>query len=420
MVHGGYRVTRANPARAPGGGVVWDYVSTSDDLSGHQWRQLVVSVYLPTMLSFLGFGAVTPLIALAAHDLGATTPQAAFVVALIGIGGLVGALPAGILAERFGERFALVASLVVDAACMLGAALAPTVWVLGLAVFVMGVSGAVLAIARQSFLTAYVPYRFRARAMSTLGGVFRVGAFLGPLLGAAFVAGFGLRAAFWLAIGTSLLSAAVTLALPETPPEPAASGDDPVSMPGVLRAHAHTYLTSGLGAAALMLVRASRDSLLPLWSASIGLDAAQTSLIFAASSFADLTLFYVGGSLMDRLGRRAVAVPAMLIMGTCFGLLPLASSVVGVAVDAVALGFGNGISSGVVLTLGADAAPEVGRNHFLAGWRLATALGQAAGPLAVTALSAVASLSAAAVTIGVLGWAGAAWLAYWVRPAPRG
>jgi len=86
---------------------------------------------------------------------------------------------------------------------------------------------------------------------------------------------------------------------------------------------------------------------------------------------------------MDRLGRRAVAVPAMVIMGTCFGLLPLTSSVVGVAVDALALGFGNGISSGVVLTLGADASPAAGRNHFLAGWRLTTGLGQAAGPLLV-------------------------------------
>ena len=44
----------------------------------------------------------------------------------------------------------------------------------------------------------------------------------------------------------------------------------------------------------------SRDALLPLWAASIGLNAAQTSLIFAASSAIDLMLFYIGGSMMDR------------------------------------------------------------------------------------------------------------------------
>lgn len=392
-----------------------------DDLTRQQWRQLAVSVYLPTTLSFVGFGAVTPLLALTANDLGATLPEAAFVVALLGIGGLVGALPAGMIAERFGEKRSLVGSLVVDAACMLVAALAPAVWVLGLAVFVMGLSGAVLIIARQSFLTEFVPLRFRARALSTLGGVFRIGSFIGPLAGAAVVTGFGLRAAYWLAIGTSLAAASVTTLLPDVPGTHAAPAE-PVRMAGVLRAHARTYLTIGLGASALMLVRASRDSLLPLWSASIGLDAAQTSLIFAASSFADLTLFYVGGSIMDRLGRRAVAVPAMLIMGTCFGLLPLAHTLVGVAINALTLGLGNGISSGVVLTLGSDASPTVGRNHFLAGWRLTTGLGQAAGPLLITALAAAASLQAAAIAVGAIGWLGAAWLWHWAsphRPASR-
>lgn len=391
-------------------------MGTDRDLTREQWRRLALSVYLPTALSFLGFGAVTPLIALTAHDLGATIPEAAFVVALLGIGSLLGALPAGVVAERFGEKRSLVGSLLVDAVCMLVAALAPTFAVLGAAVFVLGVSGAVLMIARQSFLTEFIPVRFRARALSTLGGVFRIGAFLGPLAGAAVVTGFGLRAAYWLAIGTSLAAAAVTLWLPDLPAAPAAS-DTPVRLAGVLRGHARTYLTIGLGASALMLVRASRDSLLPLWSAAIGLDAAQTSLMFAVSSFADLTLFYVGGSIMDRFGRSAVAVPSMLVMGTCFGVLPLATTVTAVAADALALGFGNGISSGVVLTLGSDASPRVGRAHFLAGWRLTTALGQAAGPLLVTLLAAVASLSAAAIVIGAIGWLGAAWLWFWGRPA---
>lgn len=394
-------------------------MTAPDSLSPEQWRRLAISIYLPTMLSFVGFGAVTPLIALTAQDLGADIAQAAFVVALLGIGGLVGALPAGILAQRFGERRALVGSLLVDAACMLVAALATSFWVLGASIFVMGLSGAVLILARQSFLTEFVPYRYRARALSTLGGVFRVGSFIGPLLGAAVVTLFDLRAAYWMAIGTALAAAAISALLPDLPRSETATTEEPARMASVLRAHARTYLTIGLGSAALMLVRASRDALLPLWSASIGLDAAQTSLIFAASSAIDLTLFYVGGSMMDRLGRRAVAVPAMVIMGTCFGLLPLTSTVVGLGAVAVGLGLGNGISSGVVLTIGSDASPAVGRHHFLAGWRLTTGIGQAAGPLLVSGLAAAASLSVASLAVGLIGIAGGAWLWHWAGPTPR-
>lgn len=402
-----------SPPKGPG---VGSGDVTDESLSGKQWRRLAISVYLPTTLSFIGFGAVVPLLALTAHDLGATVPQAALVVALLGLGSLLGALPAGMVAQRFGERRSLVGSLIVDAACMLAAALAPNAWVLAVAVFVLGLSGAVLMIARQSFLTVVVPFRFRARALSTLGGVFRVGNLLGPLAGAAVVSAFDLRAAYWLAIGTSLAAAATSLFLPDLPEHHETTAAESTGMGAVLREHARTFLTIGLGASALMLVRASRDALLPLWAASIGLDAAQTSLIFAASSAIDLMLFYIGGSMMDRYGRRSVAVPTMLIMGACFGLLPLTATGLGLTAVAVGLGLGNGLSSGVVLTLGSDASPDVGRTHFLAGWRLTTAIGQAAGPLMISAITAAASLSVAAWSVAGVGFLGGAWLWHWADP----
>lgn len=389
-----------------------------ESLSRKQWRDLAISVYLPTMLSFIGFGAVIPLIALTAHDLGASTAEAALVVSLLGIGSLLGALPAGAITQRFGERRALVGSLVVDAACMVAAAFATHVLVLAAAVLALGLSGAVLMIARQSFLTEFIPFQFRARALSTLGGVFRVGSLLGPLAGAAVVTLFDLRAAYWLAVGTSLAAAAISALLPDLPPSAHPDPNEPVGMASVLRAHARMLLTVGLGAAALMLVRATRDALLPLWAAEIGLGPAETSLIFAASSAIDLALFYLGGSMMDRLGRRAVAVPAMVVMSACFGLLPLTATGLGLTAVAVGLGLGNGISSGVVLTLGSDSSPSIGRTHFLAGWRLVTGIGQAAGPLMVSGLAAVASLPVAAWAVAAVGMLGGAWLWYWAGP-PR-
>ncbi len=384
-------------------------------MSGAHWRRLGIAVYLPTTLALVGFGAVTPLLALTALDLGASVPQSALIVALLGIGALVGALPAGIIADRLGERRALVASLVVDAGCMLLAAFARDIVVLAIAVFLLGVSEAVVTIARQSFVTEFVPYTHRARALSTLGGVFRIGAFLGPLVGAGVVTLGGLRAAYWLAIATSLAAALISARLPDVERE-APAGAPRARMWQVLRGNAGVFATIGLGAAALTLVRTSREALLPLWATQIGLDAAQTSLVFAASSFVDLTLFYLGGSLMDRLGRRAVAVPAMLIMGACFAVLPLTSTALGLALVALGLGLGNGISAGVVMTLGSDASPALGRTQFLAGWRLTTGIGGALGPVMISALAAVASLSAAALAVAAIGWLGGAWLWHWARP----
>lgn len=390
-----------------------------DRLTPQQWRTLAATIYVPLALSTMGIGAVTPLLALRALQLGAQTSEAALVVTMLGLGGLVGALPAGVIAGRFGEKRSLVAAMIADAALFVAAFFAPTTALLGMAVFVIGVVSSLIGIARQTFVTEVVPFRFRARALSTLGGVMRLGSFAGPLAGAAIVAWQGLPAAFLFAASMSLVAAGITARLPDVTPQ----GEDPasaqVALWPVLRTHARTYLTIGLGAAGLMLVRASRDVLLPLWSAAQGLDGPTTSLIFAASSGVDLMLFYVGGSMMDRLGRRAVAVPSMVIMGTCFGLLPLAASVAGIASVAVALGLGNGISSGVVMTMGSDASPASGRPQFLAGWRLTTGLGQAAGPLAISAITAVAPLAWACVAVGAVGVLGAGWLWYWARPAPQ-
>ena len=53
--------------------------------------------------------------------------------------------------------------------------------------------------------------------------------------------------------------------------------------------------------------------------------------------------------------------------------------------------------------------------------RDAIGLGQAAGPLLITAIAAVAPLGAAAVTIGAVGLVGAGWLWRWVsEPAIPG
>ena len=108
-------------------------------------------------------------------------------MALIGIGQLIGDLPAGALAARIGEQRALIA------ACSAGRRRAGrrlpgrSLILLGVAIFVTGLAGAVFSLARQAYLTEAIPIRMRARALSTLGGTFRIGLFIGPFVGGAIV-----------------------------------------------------------------------------------------------------------------------------------------------------------------------------------------------------------------------------------------
>ena len=72
---------------------------------------------------------------------------------------------------------------------------------------------------------------------------------------------------------------------------------------------------------------------------------------------------------------------------------------------ALVLGFGNGLGSGIVMTLGADRAPAVGRASFLAVWRMVSDGGTAAGPLVDSIVVGLGVISFAGPVVGVIGLA---------------
>lgn len=396
-----------------------------------EFRAIAVGAYGPSLLYGVATGAILPVIALTARDLGADVATAALIITLTGAGSLVANVPATLIAVRFGERRALIGAALWCAAAMFLALTAPNLPVFAVAILLEGMAGAVFGLARQSYLTEVVPVQFRARALSTLGGVTRIGVFLGPFLAALFMSFLGLGGAYWVGAGASLAAAALSWRVPElvaagrrsgrgrvptetAPPIPASP-----TIRSTLRSHTRVFLTVGVGVLLIAAVRATRQAVLPLWSESIGLDAATTALVYGLSGAIDMLIFYPSGKIMDVKGRRWIAVPCMLIMGTALTLLPLTDGHTGLLLVALLIGFGNGIGSGIVMTLGADFSPSPGRPQFLGIWRLLTDLGTMGGPGLLSLVTALATLSAGIWATAALGFLGAGVLWYWIpRAAP--
>ncbi|MFS0854472.1 MFS transporter [Microbacterium sp. 179-I 3D4 NHS] len=403
-------------------------------------------VYLPTVLFSLGEGAVIPLIPVIASEMGADVAFAALVASALVVGQLCGNLPAGWAVARIGERFTMVIAGVIAMASAAGLIFAPSIGVLAASVFVLGFCAAAFGLARHAFMTTRVPLAFRARALSLLGGSFRLGIFIGPFVAAGLLQLFGSEtAAIWFFL--ACLAVMVVLVLfgpdPEKTIPPAitairtptaedtgepVSGAIPVTPPtGVFRTmwRQRSVLSRlGLAAASLSAVRSARQVVLPLWGLSLGLDSQTIALVVGVSGAIDFALFYASGQVMDRFGRVWAAMPAMVLMGLGFLALSLThdleASVLWFGMFAALLGVGNGLSSGILLTLGADVAPKKEPAAFLGSWRTLTDAGGAVAPLLVSAVTAVASLPVAAAVIGAIGLIGAVGFVRWIpRFVPR-
>ncbi len=408
-------------------------------------------IYGPTVLFALGEGAVIPLIPIIATQLGADVATAALVASALVVGQLCGNLPAGWAVARIGERLTMAIAGTLSLAGVLGMVFAPVLGVFAASVFLIGFCAAGFGLARHSFMTTRVPLAFRARALSLLGGTFRLGMFVGPFVAAGLLAVFGdEQAAIWF-FGACLIACVLLVLLgpdpekqvagpaDESPPltedtGEAVTGSIPLRRVRGSGPRAGVFQTMwrfrrvlsrlGLAAASLSAVRSARQVVLPLWGFSIGLDAQTIALVVGVSGAIDFALFYASGQVMDRFGRLWAALPAMLLMGSGFIALAfthdLESSAMWFAMFAAVLGVGNGLSSGILLTLGADVAPKSDPAPFLGSWRTLTDAGGAVSPLLVSGITAISSLSIATGAVGVVGLLGALAFLRWVpRFVPR-
>jgi MFS family permease len=386
-------------------------------------RELGPSVYLPSAVYATGMGVVAPVIVLSAIDLGVSPAGAAVVAALLGLGQITGSLPAGVLIARIGERRTMLAATSLALPALLVCVVARDVVLFGAAVASLGLTGAAWGVARHAYLTEAVRPDLRARAMSTLGGLGRVGTFAGPFLGSAVVHWLGLDGAYLVALALIATAAALVAFLPPVPHDrPAGPGAAQPALATVIRDNRRTLRTLGLAVLLIGALRASRQTILPLWGVALGLDPATIALVYGVSGAVDMLLFYPAGRLMDRHGRRWAAVPAMALLGLAHALLPLAGGpmggVAGLMLAGSLMGVGNGLSSGLVMTVGADVSPAVGRAQFLGAWRVCADVGSGGGPLLIGAVTAAASLTGAALTMGGVGLVAAYLLHRWLGPPP--
>jgi MFS family permease len=380
---------------------------------------LVVGVYVPTMLLSLAQGLLIAVLPLYAASFGVGYGLVGLATSATAIGTLVTDVPAGAALGRVGMKRAMIAGsalVTVSTLALVWSQQFPSL--VGLR-FLAGIGAAAWAISRHAYVTEAIPVEQRGQALSTFGGINRLGLFGGPAIGGLLANAAGINATF--AMSAALSGVALVLAALLLKPLPASSAPTRAAhrwrlVWTGLRRDARDLTAAAVAQTLGQIIRAGRFLIIPLWGAEqLGLDAAQIGLIVTAGAILDVSMFIPAGMLMDRFGRKVAAVPSFALMALGIGLIPFTWDFTTLLLAAMLVGLGNGLGAGLMMTLGADLAPPGATGEFLGIWRLIGDIGSVAGPLMVGIVAAAVGLAGGAWVLSVAGWLAVVTLAGLVR-----
>jgi predicted MFS family arabinose efflux permease len=316
-----------------------------------------------------------------ARGLGVSLPTIYFLISLRNFTGLLSPFLAP-LAERFGRRTMMTASMVAFAASVLLLAAVPAVWTMGLALVTVGITKVIFDPAMQSYLGDAVPYKQRGRALAITefgwSGAFLLGA---PLTGW-LIANQGWSAPFlWFGVLGAIAAVLLMRVLPSARHGGAHKTITLDYTWQMLRKHpviwaAALYLMLPLIAQeALFIVYGEwMESTFALTLTGLGL---ATTLIGVAEMSGEAT----AGWSVDRFGKRPVVILTAILTAVTFLIVPFSTGSLTTAMFAlVALFFFFEISVVGAIPLLTELVPEA-RGAVMSMGFGAMALGRTIGSL---------------------------------------
>jgi MFS transporter, DHA1 family, multidrug resistance protein len=376
------------------------------------FRDLPREVPILTAISFtvaLGFGIVAPDIPAFARHFGVSTAAAASVVSAFALMRIIGALPAGRLADRFGQPAVMATGIAIVAASSIVAGFSNSFAELIILRGAGGVGSAMFGVSGQTLLLVSVPNEQRGRASGLFASGFLVGGISGPAVGGV-IAAWSERAPF-IIYGCMLIIPAVIAGavLHDRSRQPPEAADRPrravAAIADALRDRAYRAAASA-NLADRFATMGVRSAIIPLFVRDIlHRSAVWTGIGFLVVAAINAGTLLPAGRLADRLGRRPVVIGGCLVAAAGMLLLALLPGLGGYLAALAVLGLGSGfLDVGPAAMLG-DVLKGRG-GTVVATFQMAGDVGTVAGPVTAGYLVDVATYDAAfGLTACVLGLA---------------
>lgn len=281
--------------------------AASADLAPALRRRGLLALFGSTFFELTGFFMFAPLLLFTLKARGLDTATTGLFSAALWLGIGTATPFAARWVRWLGQRHALIASVAVPLATLLGITLSTSLALWAALYFVAGIAAALRWIVAEATVAELAPPHRRGRVVALFETMVGLTFVLGPaLLAAVGTDGDAAERSRWAAIALVAVGFAWSLALPPLAPA-AHDGATRLGLHGVadaLRA-APAVMVAGLAGG---FFESGLAGVLPLYGLAMGFTAAAAALLVSASGLGGTLMMLPLGEASDRLPRRAVAI----------------------------------------------------------------------------------------------------------------
>ena len=392
----------------------------------HPQVRLILGLHVPAIALGLGNGIALPVLPELTKLYDVSIVQASWVFVAYLLGTLAASLPTGILIDRIGRRWILLAGPLVVAASSLLIALAAvygSFTELLVYRFIAGVGTQMWMQSRITVIADTGAPQQRGKQVTQMFGVQQIGALSGPLVGGFAAVTWGLWAPFFIHAVVSLFSILPTyFVVKETAPPARRAAESSVDgsrwallfrkpIPTVYSIQFLTNVTRGA------VFEGGVILLYP--SYAYGLDPAQLGVLRSMMAVGTIPIMFTTGFVMDRFGRKYTIVPGLTLTSLAMGSVAVTAfaslSLPWFIASFVFVHLSISIISGNMQTLGTDIAPPQARGLFFGVSRLIAQGGSTTSPTSFGLLSGAFGFGAAFVLLASTAFAAALVVAFFLE-----
>ena len=323
----------------------------------------------------------TPVLPLFALALQATPSEIGWIVMASTLPGILISFPAGALSDYLGRRRLLLAALVVFATAPFLYLIVSNAWQLMAVRFYHGFATAIFGTVASAAIAARYTTD-RATKLSTYSSITIVGRSIAPFLGGFLISLASFQAVYIACAISGVLALAIGFLLRDSTPKVGQKLEMPrfwFSLRTVLRDR--NIMLVSLIEAAQYLVFGAIEAFLALFAASLGIPAWQIGVILGVQLVCIVFTKPLMGKISDRVGRKRVIIPGLLIGAASIVLLPYAPNFVGLTVLSLAFGLGFATVTSSTTAWVADLTQNNRFGSSMGVLRTVMDVGQSIGPV---------------------------------------